>query len=428
MPSYKTLSKNELLGLKAELTNKYEEFKAKNLKLDMSRGKPGADQLDLANEMLDCVNSQNGAIAADGTDCRNYGIVDGLPEAKALFAAILGVSAEEVIVGGNSSLNMMYDTIARAMSFGVVGSSKPWGKYDKIKFLCPAPGYDRHFAICELFGIEMITIEMNSDGPDMDSIEKLVSADETIKGIWCVPKYSNPQGITYSEAVVKRFAALKPAAADFRIFWDNAYCIHDLKDTTDYLPNILEECKKAGSEDMVFIYTSTSKVSYPGAGLAAMAASKANINAAKKQIGIQTIGPDKINQLRHIRYYKNLDGVMQHMQKHRAILSAKFDMVTSTLESELAGLEIASWNKPNGGYFVALDTLDGCAKRTIELCKNAGVVMTPAGATFPYGIDPRDRNIRIAPTYPPVDELKIAVSLFCVCVKLAAVEKLLENK
>ena len=426
MSAYEAMSREELSSIFDSLNAEYKEFCAKGLKLDMSRGKPGADQLDISEAILNQVVTSEDA-KFNGTDTRNYGGLDGLPEMKEIFADMLGVKASEVIVGGNSSLNMMYDTVMRAMQFGILGST-PWSKLDKVKFLCPSPGYDRHFTICETFGIEMIPVDMTSAGPDMDTVEKLVSTDASIKGIWCVPKYSNPGGVTYSDEVVSRFAALKPAAEDFRIFWDNAYVVHDLYDTTDPLLNILDECRKNGNEDMCYIFASTSKVSFPGAGVAVMAGSEANINATKKFMSFQTIGPDKINQLRHIKFFKNLDGVRAHMKKHAAILRPKFEIVLNTLDKELSGLEIAQWHKPNGGYFVSLDVYPGCAKRVHALLKEAGVVMTGAGATYPYGKDPLDRNLRIAPTFPAVEELEVAVNMLCLCVKLAACEKILAEK
>ncbi len=421
------MSKNELQDILKNLKEKHEEFKSKNLKLDMSRGKPGADQLDIIEGMLSAIKSNKDCFTEYGIDCRNYGALEGIPEAKKIFADILGANPDEVLVGGNSSLNIMYDTIARAMSFGVVGSEKPWGKYDKIKFLCPSPGYDRHFSICQLFNIEMITIDMTAQGPDMDTVEKLTSQDELIKGIWCVPMYSNPEGITFSDEVVKRLANLKPKAKDFRIMWDNAYAVHHLSEKPDKLLNIFEECKKANNPNLVYMFASTSKISYPGVGVAALATSRENLEQIKKQIFVQTIGPDKLNQLRHIKYFKDLNGINEQMKKHRKILKPKFDTVLNKLDEEFKGLEIAYWNKPNGGYFISFNTIDGCAKRTLELAKEAGVTMTPAGATFPYGKDPNDRNIRIAPTYPPISELKIAMDLFCVCVKIACIEKLLDK-
>ncbi|MDF2567560.1 MAG: putative transcriptional regulator, GntR family [Oscillospiraceae bacterium] len=427
MASLNQMSSLELKNLKDELLKKYDEFKGRNLKLDMSRGKPSVSQLDLSVGMMDCLTSKDDFKTADGTDARNYAIFDGISEAKKLFADILGVSSSEIIVGGNSSLNLMYDTVQRALQFGVAGSECPWNKLDKVKFLCPSPGYDRHFAICELFGIEMITVPMTESGPDMDVVEELVASDEQIKGIWCVPMYSNPDGITYSDDTVKRFAALKSAAADFRIFWDNAYCVHHLSDDQDHLLNLMDECKKVGTQDRVFMFASTSKVSFAGAGVAALAASENNLAFIKKQLSIQTIGHDKVNQLRHMRFFKDLEYLKNHMEKHAEIIKPKFDMVLTWLNKEIAPLEIASWKNPKGGYFVSVNTLEGCAKRTVELCKQAGVVLTPAGATFPYGNDPQDSNIRIAPTFPPVSELDLAMELFCLCIKIASVEKLLNQ-
>ena len=424
---YSSLSKSELDEKLSELMKLYEDYKSKNLKLDMSRGKPGADQLSILDEMLTVIKTSVDCYTENGIDCRNYGLLDGIPEMKEIFSDLLEVPADNIILGGNSSLNMMFDTISRAMTNGILGSDKPWGKYDKVKFLCPAPGYDRHFAICQHFGIEMINIEMKSDGPDMDTVERLVSEDELIKGIWCVPMYSNPSGITYSDEVVRRFAALKPKAKDFRVFWDNAYCIHHLSDNPDKLLNIFDECAKNNSCNMILEFASTSKISFPGGGVAALAASSENIKEIKSAICIQTIGPDKLNQLRHKKYFKDIGGIREQMKKHREIIKPKFDMVLNTMENELGGLEIAYWNKPNGGYFISLDTLEGCAKRTLSLLKDSGVTMTPAGATYPYGTDKKDNNIRIAPTFPPVSELKTAMALFCVCVKIAAIEKLVKD-
>lgn len=407
-----------------KLLKKYEDFKSQKLKYDMSRGKPCPEQLDLSNGLLDIKDYK----ACDGTDCRNYGGIDGISEAKQLFAQLLEANPEEVIIGGNAALNMIYDTIARAMSFGLVGSGMPWGKIPKVKFLCPSPGYDRHFSICELFGIEMIVVDMKSDGPDMDAVEKFVSEDEAVKGIMCVPKYSNPDGITYSDEVVDRLARMETKAKDFRIFWDNAYAIHQFSGKADRLKNILQACKDAGNEDRVFIYSSTSKISFPGAGVAMMAASKANISVIKKQLSIQTIGPDKINQLQHVKFFKSMENIEEHMKKHAEIVGPKFTTVLEILEAELGNKEIAWWNKPNGGYFISLNTLDGCAKKVVAMTAEAGVVMTPAGATFPYGKDPRDRNVRIAPTFPSIDELKKAIEVFCICIQIASVDKILLDK
>ena len=421
---YSQLSKNEMQAELSALKSKYGELKAKGLKLDMSRGKPGAYQLDLTLDMLNTVKTAEDCFSANGTDCRNYGILDGIPEAKKLFAEIFGVPAANVIVGGSSSLNLMYDEIARAMMFGVAGGKKPWGAQGKIKFLCPAPGYDRHFAICELMGIEMIAVPQTKDGPDMDVIEKYVSEDESVKGVWCVPKYSNPEGTVCSAETVRRFAALKPKADDFRIFWDNAYAVHDLYDFIE-LPNLFELCKEYGNENLALMFTSTSKISFAGAGVAAMAASDANIAKTKKSMGIQTIGADKINQLRHAKYFGDLEGVKEHMKKHAAILRPKFETVLDAFKSELGSRGIAEWSDPKGGYFISLNVLPGCAKRVYELAKEVGVTLTPAGAPFPYGVDPEDKNLRIAPSYPPVSELKDAVGILCLCVRIASLEKYL---
>ena len=427
MKSYKEMSAAELSAEKEALLKQYEAIKAKGLKLDMSRGKPSAEQLDISMEMMDVLNSSS-ELASDGVDCRNYGVLCGISDAKKLLADMIEVPVDNVIIYGNSSLNVMYDTISRSYTHGVLGST-PWCKLDKVKFLCPVPGYDRHFAITEFFGIEMINVPMLPTGPDMDMVEELVSSDPAIKGIWCVPKYSNPQGITYSDETVRRFAALKPAAEDFRIYWDNAYGVHHLyDDDQDYLVEILDSCEKAGNPDMVYKFCSTSKISFPGSGVAAIAASKANIAEIQKQLTVQTIGHDKLNQLRHVRFYKNLDGVVAHMRKHADILRPKFDMVCNTLEKEIGGLGIGEWIKPKGGYFVAFDSLEGCAKAIVAKCKEAGITLTNAGATYPYGKDPKDSNIRIAPSYPTLAELEQAMAVFTLCVKLVSAEKLLENK
>lgn len=426
--SYQQMSKEELIVLKRELDEKYKEIKAQGLKLDMSRGKPSITQLDIAMGMMDIFDGHSDMRSENGVDTRNYGALDGIPEAKKLMADMMEVPPENVIVYGNSSLSVMYDTVARAVTQGVMGST-PWCKLDKAKFLCPVPGYDRHFAITEYFGIEMVNIPMTETGPDMDMVEKLVSEDEAVKGIWCVPKYSNPQGISYSDETVKRFARLKPAAKDFRIYWDNAYGIHHLyDDDQDYLIEILAECEKAGNPDLVYKFSSTSKISFAGAGIAALAASEANLADAKKQLALQTIGYDKINQLRHVKFFKDLDGMIEHMKKHAAIMRPKFEAVLATLDKELEGLEIGSWYRPKGGYFISFDALEGCAKKIIAKCKEAGVVMTNAGATFPYGKDPKDSNIRIAPSYPTPEELKQATDLFVLCVKLVSIDKILETK
>ena len=425
---YNDMSKEELLALKESLNKEYAEAKAKGLALDMSRGKPSAKQLDVSLGLLDTINSSSDLKALDGTDCRNYGVLDGIPEAKKLMADMMGTTPDHVIVYGNASLNIMYDQISRAYTHGILGNT-PWCKLDKVKFLCPVPGYDRHFAITERFGIEMINIPMLESGPDMGMVEEYVSKDASVKGIWCVPKYSNPQGYTYSEETVKRMAALKPAAEDFRIFWDNAYVIHDLyDDNKDEIADIISECEKAGNPDMVFEFASTSKVSFPGSGIAALATSANNIADIKKQLTIQTIGHDKLNQLRHVRFFKDINGLKEHMRKHAEFMRPKFEAVESVLEEELGGLGIGSWTEPKGGYFISFEAMDGCAKEIVAKCKEAGVKLTSAGATFPYGKDPKDSNIRIAPSFPTPEEMKQAADLFVLCVKLVSVEKLLENK
>lgn len=429
MKAYQELSREELLSLKSQLQKEFEAVKEKGLKLDMSRGKPSVAQLDMGMDIFDVLNSQSNMKSMNGVDVRNYGVVDGLDEAKQMMADIMGVSMKNVIVYGNASLNIMYDAVSSAMIHGVMGNT-PWCRLEKVKFLCPAPGYDRHFAITQHFGIEMITVPMTPQGPDMDMVEGLVSEDESIKGIWCVPKYSNPQGYTYSDETVRRFANLKPAAKDFRIFWDNAYAVHHLYDEEERQDKILEilgECEKAGNPDMVYEFASTSKISFSGAGVAAIASSEGNLEYIKKSLTIQTIGYDKINQLRHARYFKNFDGIKAHMRKHAALMRPKFEAVQGILEKELGGLNIGSWTKPNGGYFISFDAMEGCAKAIVAKCKEAGVVLTGAGATFPYGKDPRDSNIRIAPSFPTPEEMAMATELFVLCVKLVSVEKFLEG-
>ena len=417
----------QLRQLNQETAKRYEDFKALNLQLNMARGKPCADQLDLALGVLEALKARSEFANSNGDDSRNYGIWNGLPEMREIFSHMIGLPADQIILGNNSSLQMMYDCISQGMTHGWAGC-KPWGRQENIKFLCPVPGYDRHFAVTEYFGIEMIPVPMLKTGPDMDMIERLVEKDESVKGCWCVPKYSNPTGVTYSDETVRRFAALKPAAKDFRIMWDNAYCVHDLTDTPDTLLNLYEECLKQGTEDNVLYFASTSKISFPGAGVAALGASPRNIIDLKKRITTQTIGPDKLNQLRHILFLHDIDGVYSLMQGHRKILEPKFHIVQESLERELGGLGVAQWSKPNGGYFVNLDVMNGCAKRVVDLCKSAGVVLTDAGATFPYGQDPNDSNIRIAPTFPPQEELAQAMHLLCICVVLAATEKLLADR
>lgn len=417
------MSKSELEAFKADALKQYENFKALGLKLDMSRGKPSPQQLDLSMGLLNCLSADDYK-SENGMDCRNYGMLDGIPEAKRLFSKMIDVNEDEIIVFGNSSLNIMFWTIQTAFTHGILGGT-PWAKLDKVKFLCPAPGYDRHFAICEFFGIEMITVPMGENGPDMDMIEKLVAEDESIKGIWCVPQYSNPEGVVYSDETVKRFANLKPKAKDFRIFWDNAYCIHHLTDDTSRILSILAEAKKAGNDNIVYTYGSTSKITLAGAGVAVMGTSVENIASLKKAMTISTISFDKMNQLRHVKYFGTYENLVEYMKKHRALLEPRFKAVTSALEKEIKPYGIGNWLNPKGGYFVSFNSLSGCAKRIVELCKNAGVTLTNAGATFPYGKDPEDRNIRIAPSYPSVEELEKAMELFIICVKLASAEKLL---
>ena len=428
MKTYQEMSKEELTQELTALKAEYEKIKGMGLALDMSRGKPGADQLDLSMGMLDVLDSKTALKSENGTDLRNYGVLDGIPEAKKLIADVIGTKPENVIIYGNSSLNIMYDQVARAEMFGICGNT-PWCKLDKVKFLCPVPGYDRHFAITETFGIEMINIPMTENGPDMDLVEKYVNNDETVKGIWCVPKYSNPQGVVYSDETVRRFAALKPAAADFRIFWDKAYCIHHLYDEhQDFLLELLDECEKAGNPDMVYEFVSTSKVSYPGAGIAALISSEANLKEAQEYMNFQIIGHDKLNQLRHVKFFQNLDGVMNQMKKHAEILRPKFEAILQVMDQELSGLGIASWTKPNGGYFISFDAMEGCAKKIVAKAKEAGLTMTGAGATYPYHNDPQDSNIRIAPSFPTPEELEIAGQVFVLSVKLVSVDKILESK
>lgn len=401
----------------------YSDLCDRNLSLDMARGKPGSDQMDISVNLFDYLSKECGFKNIDGIDCRNYGGLDGLRELKNLFSQLMTVEPDQVIVGGNSSLNMMYDTISQAMTHGF-GGNEPWMKQENIKFICPVPGYDRHFAICEYFGIEMISVPLNNDGPDMDKVEELVK-DSSVKGMWCVPKYSNPNGIIYSDQVIKRIARLKPAAKDFRVFWDNAYTIHHLTKKKNNIASIYEECEKAGNPDLPIIFTSTSKITFPGAGVAAEASSPKNVIELKHRMSFQTIGPNKLNQLRHARMFPNIGVLEHHMEKHADILYPKFQTVLKVLDENLKGTGIAEWTNPEGGYFISLNVLKGCAKRTVKLCKNAGLVLTKAGATYPYGIDPDDSNIRIAPSYPSVQELKIATELLCISVKLAVLEKIL---
>jgi DNA-binding transcriptional MocR family regulator len=422
MTDYKNLGARELEERRTELMARYRGFQSRNLKIDMTRGKPSPEQLDLAMEMLICVDADHYQ-TEDGVDCRNYGGLDGIPEAKRLFAQYLEVEPDEIIVGGNASLNVMYDVILQAMVWGMVDSDVPWGKLPAVKFVCPCPGYDRHFAICEHLGIEMIPVEMGADGPDMDAVEEVVAEDESVKGIWCVPKYSNPTGVTFSDEVVERLAAMKARARDFRIFWDNAYTVHHLTDTPDRLSNMLDACKRAGNPERVLIFGSTSKVSFAGAGLAMLAGSQKNVEFVKQQMAVQTIGPDKLNQLRHVRFFGDLAGIEAHMKKHAAILKPRFDAALDIFEKEL-DQGIAKWSRPNGGYFISLNTLDGCAKAVVRMAAEAGVKLTSAGATFPYRRDPRDRNIRIAPSFPSIEEIRLAMELVSVCIRLASMDRL----
>lgn len=426
--SYNDMSRAELSALHDELMAEYENKKGLGLSFSMARGKPSAEQLELSMPMLNIIDENTKMVGEDKFDFRNYGVLSGIKEAKKLFADILDVKTENIVLYGSASLTLMYDTISRAYIKGILGST-PWSKLDKVKFLCPVPGYDRHFTICEFFGIEMINVPMNEDGPDMDMVEKLVAEDSAIKGIWCVPKYSNPSGYVYSDEVVRRFANLKPAAEDFRIYWDNAYIIHHLyRDNQAQILNIIEECEKVGNPDMVYEFCSTSKVTFPGAGVSAMAASEANIKSTVSMMNAQIISHDKLNQLRHVLFFPNMEALNEHMMKHADIMRPKFEAVCDMLSKELGGLNIAKWTKPIGGYFIGFDAMKGCAKKIVAMCKDAGVVMTDAGATYPYGNDPDDSNIRIAPSFPTIDELKEACEVFILCVKIASIEKILETK
>jgi len=424
MTAYTDMGEQQLREEHDLIVKRYEDFKSRGLKLNMTRGKPATEQLDLSDEMLDLLPSSERPLDSTGEDARNYGILLGIPEARDLMGQIMGVPAEEVYAAGNSSLTLMFDTVARSMLFGVQGHT-PWSKLDKVKWVCPAPGYDRHFAITQCMGIEMITVGMGPEGPDMDAVSRLVEDDPDVKGIWCVPKYGNPLGITYSDEVVRRFAQLEPAAPDFRIYWDNAYAVHDLVEPGDTLLNLREACLEEGRPDLYYMFASTSKITFAGSGISALATSPENLADIEHYLSFQTIGPDKVNQLRHVRYLRNLDGVKAQMRRQAAIIAPKFKVVLDAMERELEGLGIAQWTKPHGGYFISFDGLAGTAHRIVSLARDAGVALTAAGSTYPYGKDPQNQNLRIAPTYPSLEELTLASELFCICVRLAALEKLL---
>jgi aspartate/methionine/tyrosine aminotransferase len=424
--AFSAMTQDELQNVYAREQAKLDKWSERNLTLDLTRGKPNQAQLDLSSEMLSIISDRGDCFSASGLDCRNYGILDGLPETKKLFSDLLDIPAEQILVLGNSSLNVMYDTLVRAMLFGVAGGYEPWSRQGRIKFICPSPGYDRHFTMCRTLGIEMIPVKMNADGPDMDEVYNIACSDPSVKGIWCVPKFANPEGVTYSDEVVDLMAAMKPAAPDFRIFWDNAYAVHEIYDEEVPLANIFKLAKEYGTEDNIFYFASTSKITFPGSGLAIMAASEKNLEQIRPIIATQTIGYDKINQMRHVKFFKDADGLRAHMRHHAAILRPKFELVENLFESELGGLDIAHWTNPKGGYFISLYVPDGCARRVYQLARSVGVTLTTAGSTFPYGRDPHNNNLRIAPTFPENDELKLAIEILCSCIRLAAAEKMLK--
>ena len=424
--AFSAMTQDELQNVYAREQAKLDKWSERNLTLDLTRGKPNQAQLDLSSEMLSIISDRGDCFSASGLDCRNYGILDGLPETKKLFSDLLDIPAEQILVLGNSSLNVMYDTLVRAMLFGVAGGYEPWSRQGRIKFICPSPGYDRHFTMCRTLGIEMIPVKMNADGPDMDEVYNIACSDPAVKGIWCVPKFSNPEGVTYSDEVVDLMAAMKPAAPDFRIFWDNAYAVHEIYDEEVPLANIFKLAKEYGTEDNIFYFASTSKITFPGSGLAIMAASEKNLEQIRPIIATQTIGYDKINQMRHVKFFKDADGLRAHMRHHAAILRPKFELVENLFESELGGLDIAHWTTPKGGYFISLYVPDGCARRVYQLARSVGVTLTTAGSTYPYGRDPHNNNLRIAPTFPENDELKLAIEILCSCIRLAAAEKMMK--